>query len=50
MQKEIFKKLHSLLLQDPQHGRHPHLLDLVFLDGLAVAVVIIFEKFFIYVV
>ena len=43
--KEIFKKLHAWLLQDPQRGHHPHLLDLGHLDGLALAVVNIFEKF-----
>ena len=45
MKKEIFQKLHSWLLQDPQHGHHPYLLDLGHLDGLALAVVNIFEKF-----
>ena len=45
IQKEIFQKLHSWLLQDPHQGHHTHLPDLGHLDGLALAVVIIFEKF-----
>ena len=50
VEKEFSKYLHTRLLQDPQQGLHPHVLDLVLLDGLALAMVNIFDKLFQYLI
>ena len=45
IQKQFFENLNSNCFQDPQHGHHPHLLDLALHHGLALAVINIFENF-----
>ena len=42
----FFENLNSNCFLDPQHGHHPHLLDLALHHGLALAVVNFFENFF----